>query len=191
MTLSMYGASVPVFISMLENSSAILGKAEAFAVEKGLDPAGLLRLRLAPDMLPLVLQVHIITDGARGSAARLAGRPLPSAEALDFAVFNRGDEGQFSAAEESFAALGARLQRSLDYLRALRPDEIDGSEERPVVLAMGGRTRSFEGLPFLLHYALPNFYFHVAMIYAILRHAGVALGKRDYEGAPVYVSGAR
>ncbi|MGL4966497.1 MAG: DUF1993 domain-containing protein [Inquilinus sp.] len=188
MTISMYQASVPVFVRMLGNCGGILKKAEAHAVRAGFDPAALLEARLAPDMFPLHRQVQIAADGARGAAARLAGLALPDPEAEDFAVFNRGIQHRFRDTASSFPGLAARLDAAIATLESLRPEQIDGSEARLIDVTMGGRTRRFAGLPFLLHYALPNLHFHIAMAYAILRHAGVDLGKQDFEGPPVYAS---
>jgi hypothetical protein len=188
MTLSMYQASVPVFIRALTSCRGILAKAEAHAAANGIDPATLLDACLAPDMFPLHRQVQIAADGARGAASRLAGLALPDPEAEDFAVFNRGLQHGFPPGIVSFAALAARIDDVLSSLEALRPEQVDGSEERRIDVTLGGRTRRFAGQPFLLHYALPNLQFHIAMAYAILRHAGVALGKQDFEGPAVYAS---
>lgn len=103
-------------------------------------------------------------------------------------MFNRGIQHRFRPGPVSFTALTARLDAAVAFIEALRPEQVDGSEARVVDVAMGGRTRRFAGLPFLLHYALPNLQFHIAMAYAILRHAGVALGKQDFEGPAVYES---
>ena len=189
MTISMYQASVPVFRRGLTQCAAILAKAEAHAAARAFDPAILLASRLAPDMFPLARQVQIAADGARGAAARLAGAELPDPEAEDFAVFNRGVRHAFPSGEESFPQLAARIAAALAYLDGLERTRIDGSEDRPVAVTMGGRTRHFTGLPFLLHYALPNFHFHIVLAYAILRHSGVDLGKQDYEGPAVYAAG--
>jgi len=188
MTLSMYQASVPVFVRMLANCAGILRKAEAHALREGFDPATLLEARLAPDMFPLHRQVQIAADGARGAASRLAGLAPPDPEAEDFAVFNRGLQHRFRDTASSFAELAVRLDAAIAAIEALRPEQIDGSEARGIDVTMGGRTRRFAGLPFLLHYALPNLHFHIAMAYAILRHAGIDLGKQDFEGPPVYAA---
>ena len=188
MTISMYQASVPVFTCMLGNCGDILRKAEAHAAARDIDPTALLEARLAPDMFPLHRQVQIAADGAHGAAIRLAGVALPDPEAEDFAVFNRGIQHRFPDTVSSFAALAARLDAALATLETLRPEQIDGSETRRIDVTMGGRTRRFAGQPFLLHYALPNLHFHIAMAYAILRHAGVGLGKQDFEGPPAYAS---
>lgn len=188
MTISMYRASIPVFVHALTNCHGILAKGEAHAAANGIDPAALLEARLAPDMFPLHRQMQIAADGARGAAIRLAGQALPDPEAEDFAVFNRGIQHRFPPGPVSFATLTARLDATFAVLEALRPEQVDGSEARVIDVVMGGRTRRFAGLPFLLHYALPNLQFHIAMAYAILRHAGVALGKQDFEGPAIYAS---
>src|SRR6476646_4317824 len=141
MSLSMYDASVPLFLQMLNNLSAILDKAEADARNRKIDPEVLLNYRLAPDMFPFVRQIQIAADLAKGAAARLAGVEVP------------------------------------------KPSDIDGSEMRDVTLTLGEHTLSFKGQPYLLHFVLPNFYFHCTTAYDILRHCGVELGKRDFIGA--------
>jgi hypothetical protein len=188
MAISMYRASVPVFIRMLGNLGRVLDKADGHTRARGTDAALLIDARLHPGMFPFSRQVRIAADGARGCAARLAGREPPPAEALDFAVFNRGGDLGFEGTETSFPGLGGRLRKAMAYLEQLPPAAFDGAEDRAVTIAMGD-VRHFTGLGFLLDYALPNFYFHVAMAYAILRHHGVDLGKQDYEGDPVYVRG--
>lgn len=188
MTISMYQASVPVFARSLTSCRGILAKAGAHAAAAGIDPAVLLESRLAPDMFPLHRQVQIAADGACGAAIRLAGLPLPDPEAEEFAVFNRGTQHRFPPGPVSFAALTARIDAALATIETLRPEQVDGSEARVIDVTLGGRTRRFAGLPFLLHYALPNLQFHIAMAYAILRHAGVALGKQDFEGPAAYLS---
>ena len=188
MSISLYTSSAGVFVRMLTNCRGILRKSEAHAAAGGIDPTALLEARLAPDMFPLHRQMQIAADGARGAAIRLAGLTLPDPEAEDFAVFNRGIQHRFPDTASSFGALTARLDAAVATLEALRPEQIDGSEARVIDVVMGGRTRRFAGLPFLLHYALPNLHFHIAMAYAILRHAGLDLGKQDFEGPPVYSS---
>lgn len=168
MTLSMYQASVPRFVSMLSNLDAILAKAQAHAVAKKIDPAVLLAARLFPDMFPLVKQVQIATDHAKGAAARLAGVDVP----------------KFEDNEQSFEELQARLARTIAFVKSIPAGQIDGSEERDIALKVGGREMTFKGMPYLLGFALPNFYFHVVTAYNILRHNGVEIGKRDYIGTP-------
>lgn len=168
MTISMYQASAPAFIRMLNNLAAILEKAAAHADAKTIDPAVLLNTRLYPDMFPLVRQVQIATDTAKGCAARLAGREPP----------------RYQDNEASFAALLARIRKTIAYLDTAKPAEIDGSEERTINLKVRDGTLTFTGLAYLLHFALPNFYFHVTTAYGILRHCGVELGKTDFWESP-------
>jgi len=167
MTLSMYEASVPVFVHGLDNLAAVLRKGAAHAQAQNLDPASLLQMRLAPDMHPLIKQVQIAADLAKGPAARLAGVERPS----------------FDDIEASFEDLYARIEKTIAYLQTLDLAEINASEERVVELNLQGHEVKFRGQPYLLYFALPNFYFHLTTAYAILRHAGVPLGKRDYVGA--------
>lgn len=167
MTLSMYQASVPVFSRSLANLRQILAKAEAHATAKKIDPAVFLNARLAPDMLPLVKQVQIASDNAKGPAARLAGIEVP----------------KFEDNEASFADLLARIDRTIDFLGSIRAEQVDGSEGRDIRLPIGPNTLEFKGQDYLVGFALPNFFFHVVTAYAILRHHGVELGKRDYLGA--------
>ena len=166
MALSMYQASVPVFVKTLGNLAAILDKAASFAAAKKVDQSVLLGYRLAPDMLNLARQVQIATDHAKGTSARLAGMEPPS----------------FEDTEASFAELKARIDKAIAFLDTLKPAQVDGSEEREVTLKIGANTRTYKGQPYLLHHALPNFFFHVTTAYGILRHCGVELGKKDYIG---------
>jgi hypothetical protein len=167
MTISMYAASVPVFIRTLGNLKGILQKAAAHAQERKIDEAAFLSARLFPDMLAFTRQVQIATDFARGTAARLAGREPPS----------------FEDKEQTFAELVARVERTIDYLRTLGPADVDGSEAREIVRPIRGEPKKFSGIDYLLLYALPNFYFHTTTAYAILRHNGLAIGKGDFIGA--------
>jgi hypothetical protein len=166
MTISMYQASVPVFIRSLGNLSAILGKAAAHAEANKIDPAVLLATRLYPDMFPLSRQIQIATDMAKGAVARLAGVERPVHE----------DN------EMSFAEMQARIEKTLEFIRSIKPEQIDGSEERTITLTLRGKDVQFAGQPYLLHFVLPNLFFHTATAYAILRHCGVALGKPDFIG---------
>ena len=168
MKISMYQASVPVFTRMLTNLAAVLDKAAAHAEAKKIDPTVLVNSRLYPDMLPLVKQVQIASDHAKGAAARLAGLESP----------------KFEDNEATFPELGARIQKTISYLNTLKPEQIDGSEERTITLPLRTRTLTFQGMPYLLNFALPNFYFHVTTAYNILRHNGIEIGKRDYLGNP-------
>lgn len=168
MTISMYAASVPRLVGMLRNLDAILAKAQAHAVAKKIDPAVLLAARLFPDMLPLAKQVQIASDHAKGAVARLAGVEVP----------------RFEDDEQSFEELQARLAKTIAFVESFSAGQIDGSEEREIALKIGGREMTFKGMPYLLGFALPNFYFHVVTAYDILRHSGVEIGKRDYIGNP-------
>jgi hypothetical protein len=167
MTLSMYQASVPVFLQGLKNMGAILDKAAAHAAERKIDPAVLMNARLAPDMFPLVRQVQIACDHAKGAAARLSGLEVP----------------KFEDVETSFDELQERIARVAEFVRSVDPARFDSAEEREVTLPIGGQPRTFTGQVYLLHFALPNFYFHLTTAYAILRHNGIVLGKRDFIGA--------
>ena len=166
MAISMYQASVPVFQKMLKNLDGIFDKAAASAEARKFDPAVLLNARLAPDMYAFTRQVQIATDHAKGGPARLAGLEPP----------------KFEDKETSFAELKARVARVQDFLATLKPAQIDGSEERKITLKFGPREFEFVGLPYLTQFVLPNFYFHYTTAYAILRHNGVDVGKRDFVG---------
>ncbi len=166
MSLSMYQASVPVFIRMLTNLSAILKKGEAYAQAKKIDPSVLINARLFPDMFTLARQVQIATDQVKGCAARLTGAEPPS----------------YEDKEQSFAELQARLERTLKYLNSFKPEQIDGSEERMVNLKVRDKTITLKGRDYLFERVYPNFFFHVTTAYDILRHNGVELGKGDFLG---------
>jgi uncharacterized protein len=166
MTISMYQASVPVVTRTLNNLRQILVKAEAHALAKKIDQSVFLGGRLAPDMLPLTKQVQFVSDTAKGIAARLAGTENP--------VYEDG--------ESTFADLYARIDKTLAFLGTFQPSQIDGSEERDVTLPLRPEPIHFKGQAYLLGFALPNFFFHVVTAYAILRHLGVEIGKRDYIG---------
>ena len=166
MPLSMYQASVPVFVQMLTSLRVVLDKAEAHATAKKIDPGVLLNARLFPDMFPLTRQVQLTSDFAKGPTARLAGQEPP----------------KWEDKEASFAELRARIDKTLEFVKSFKPAQIDGSEERDVTIPIGGNPTTFKGQRYLLSNALPNFYFHHAATYSILRHNGVEIGKRDYLG---------
>ena len=168
MTISMYQASAPRFVGMLRNLDAILVKAQAHAAAKKIDPAVLAGARLFPDMLPFLKQVQIATDHAKGAVARLAGVEVP----------------KFEDTEQSFEELRTRLARTIAFVESFSAGQIDGSEEREIALKVGGQEMTFKGMPYLLGFAIPNFYFHLVTAYNILRHSGVDIGKRDYMGNP-------
>jgi hypothetical protein len=167
MTHFMYETSVPCFARMLRNLQAILAKAQAHAVARKIDPAVLPSARLFPDMFPLVKQVQIATDHAKGAVARLAGVEVP----------------KYDDTESSFEDLQARIAKTIAFVESFTAAQIDGTEEREITLKVGGQDRTFKGLPYLAGFALPNFYFHLVTAYNILRHNGVEIGKRDYMGA--------
>lgn len=167
MTLSMYQASSPVFVRMLNNLADILRKAAAHVEAKKIDPAALLHARLYPDMFPLTRQVQIATDTAKGCASRLAGIDPP----------------RYEDSEASFAELLARIEKTIAFVKSVAPEVIDGSEGRTITLKVRDQTIVFTGLAYLLNFAQPNFYFHVTTAYDILRHNGVELGKTDFLGS--------
>jgi len=168
MTISMYAASVPVFQASLTALSAILDKAAAHCAAKKIDPAVMLQTRLFPDMLPFVRQVQIAADFAKGTAARLAGVEVP----------------KYEDNEASFDDLKARIAKTLAFVTGLDRAAIEASADRDVMITVGGQPMHFKGLPYLLHFATPNLYFHVTTAYALLRHNGVEIGKRDFMGRP-------
>ena len=168
MAISMYRASAPIFLQMLPALSGVLDKGAAYAAAKKVDPSVLLNARLFPDMYTLTRQVQIATDFAKGSMARLAGQEPP----------------KYDDNEASFDQLKARIAKTADYIKEFKPSQIDGSEERDITMVLGGNPRQFKGEAYLIGFALPNFYFHTATAYAILRHCGVELVKRDYLQAP-------
>jgi hypothetical protein len=166
MTLSMYQASAPVFVQGLRGLEIIVDKAAAFAAARKIEPAVLLQTRLYPDMFPFVRQVQVVTDGAKGAMARLSGTESPV----------------YPDIEASFEELKARLAKTIAYVESFTADQIDGSEEKQVVLKFPGGERSFTGQAYLLGFALPNFFFHAATAYDLLRHNGVELTKGNYLG---------
>lgn len=168
MTISMYQASVPVFIRTLNNLVGILEKGAKYAEEKKIDPSVLVNSRLSPDMFPLFKQVQIASDIAKRGAAELAGVEAP----------------KFEDNETTFPELIDRIQKTISYLDTFKSEQIDGSEERTITLQMRDNTLSFQGMPFLLYFVLPNVYFHVTTAYDILRHCGVEVGKQDFLGKP-------
>jgi hypothetical protein len=166
MTISMYTASVPVFRQLLSSLSDILTKAETHATERKIEPAALLQARLFPDMFALSRQVQIAADFAKGACARLAGAEVP----------------KYDDTEQSFADLRARLAKTIAFIEALPPEQINGSEAREIHTSAGPNSKTFAGQAYLTHYALPQFMFHATTAYAILRHNGVDIGKRDFMG---------
>ena len=167
MTLSMYQASIPVFKQLLGGLSAVLAKAEAHASAKKIDPNALLQARLYPDMFPLLRQVQVACDFAKSVSARLAGVEVPS----------------FEDQEASFADLQSRIAKTLAFIDSLTTAQMAGSETRQIVTQAGTpKEKIFTGDSYLLNYGLPHFFFHTNTAYAVLRHNGVEVGKKDYIG---------
>jgi hypothetical protein len=158
---------VPLFRRSLTALGVVLGKGAAFAEARKIDPSVLLQARLAPDMFPLARQVQSASDSAKGCVARLAGADVPG----------------WPDTETSFAELRTRVARTLEFVSAFAPGQIDGSEARPVVLKFRTGEVRFDGQGYLIGFVIPNFLFHCTTAYAILRHNGVELGKRDFLGA--------
>jgi len=167
MSISMHAATAPVFVRMMNNVLAWLDKAQAHAEARKFDVNNYLVLRLAPDMLPFTRQVQIMSDGAKGCMARLAGQEVP----------------KWDDTEATLDELRARIRKTIDYVQGFSAAQIDGSEGREIVLPTRTGERRFKGQDFVQHFVLPNFYFHATTTYALLRNAGVELGKRDYLGA--------
>jgi uncharacterized protein len=161
---SMYAVSVGTFTRMLTNLQSMLEKAEAYAAERKFKPDVLVNQRLAPDMLPLSFQIQNATDHAKGAAARLSGRELPS----------------WPDEEKTFEDLKARVKKALDYLATFKPEDIDGTENKEITLKRGDKDVTMTGQDYLLGRAQMNVWFHVTTAYNILRHNGVPLGKADF-----------
>jgi hypothetical protein len=168
MSISMYQASAPRFVNILTNLSAILDKAQAHVDARKIDPAAITTYRLFPDMLPMTRQVQIACDSAKGAVARLAGVEIPKHEDT----------------EKTLAELKVRIAKTIEFVRSVKPAQLDGTEDKDITLKLGGADTTFKGMQYLLGFALPNFYFHVVTAYNILRHNGIDIGKRDYIGTP-------
>jgi hypothetical protein len=166
MQISMYQASAPRFIHILNNLAVMLDKAQAHVEAKKIDPAALTAFRLFPDMFPLSKQVQVATDLSKGAVARLAGVEVP----------------KYEDTEQTFAELKARIAKTIAFINTIKREQIDGSEDRDIVMKLGKQDYTFKGIQFLLNFAYPNFYFHATTAYNILRHNGVELGKKDFVG---------
>jgi len=166
MRISMYQASAPRFVHMLNNLSAMLDKAKAHAEARKIDPAALTTFRLFPDMFPFTRQIQVACDVAKGVVARLAGVEVPKHEDV----------------EQTFDELKARIAKTIAFIESIRPEQIDGSEEKDITVKLGKQEYRFKGMQYLLNWALPNFYFHATTAYNILRHNGVEIGKKDFVG---------
>ena len=167
MSVSMFQITVPVYVQRLNGLAGSLKKAQALYAEKKYDETSLLSYRLFPDMYNFARQVQAATDHARNGAARLAGQEPLAIEAN----------------EKSLAELISRVEKTISCLQAFKAEQIDGSEEKTIVLKFRDRETSYKGLAFVLNQSMPNFYFHSTTAYTILRHNGVEIGKRDFMGA--------
>ncbi len=168
MTISMYQASAPRFANTLKNLSAMLGKAQAHCEARKIDPLVLTASRLYPDMFALARQVQVTCDTAKGAMARLAGVEIPKHE----------------DSEKTFEELQARIAKTLAFIEGFKPAQIDGTEDKALEIKLGPTEVKWQGMQYLLGFVLPNFYFHAATAYGILRHNGVELVKRDFIGNP-------
>lgn len=168
MNISMYQASVPRLVNALNNLSHLLDKAQAHIEAKKIDPAALIEFRLYPDMLNMTRQIQIASDTAKGVIARLAGVEIPA----------------YEDNEKSIGELKARIEKTVAYIQSFKPEQIDGTEDKDIVTKRGDKETHYKGMQFLLGHAIPNIYFHSTIAYAILRHNGVEVGKRDYLGTP-------
>jgi uncharacterized protein len=169
MATSMYAVSVPVFIQHLNGLASVLDKAAAHAAARKINEADLLNMRLAPDMFTLLRQVRAVTDHAANAAGRLSGKELL----------------KFANDETTIAQLRDRIAKTIEFLKGMKPNEIDGTEEKDITITFpNGNTRAFKGQGLLLGNSLPNFFFHTTTAYNILRQCGVELGKRDFMGPP-------
>jgi len=166
MSLSLYEVSIPVFTLSLSNLATILDKAASHAATKKVDPKVLPAARLIIDMLPLSSQIQIACDTAKGAAARLAGIEVPKHEDT----------------EATLDELKARVAKTLDFIKTIKPEQLEGAERREIVLQFPQSTLKFTGVNYLTNFALPNFFFHVTTAYALMRKNGVDLGKRDFLG---------
>jgi uncharacterized protein len=168
-SITMYNASIPVLVHAFKSLSAILDKAHKHAVDKKIDDSVFLNYRLSADMFPMSRQVQIAGNYSMGFAARMAGKEVPVLENT----------------ETSFTELTLRISRIVDYLNAVDPSTLIGSEDRDITFPVGGQPKTFKGIDYLTGFVLPNVYFHISICYAILRHAGVDIGKNDYLGTHI------
>jgi hypothetical protein len=162
-----YDLAIATMQKSLKNLDAIASKAEEYvAADKNLEPETLIQARLYPNMRPFIFHIRVATDSAKGAAARLAGKPVPS----------------WPDEEKTFAEVHARLAKAIDYLASFAPEDFAGSENRPIELKLGPHEMKFTGASYVSDFVLPNFFFHVTTAYNILRHNGVVIGKTDFLG---------
>lgn len=166
MSLSMYAASAPRFVHMLNNLTALLDKAQAHIDARKLDPAALTAFRLFPDMYPLTRQVQIACDVSKGAVGRLGGVEVPRHEDT----------------EQTIPELKARIAKTIAFINSVKAEQIDASADSSITLKLGRQEYTFTGMQYLLNFAHPNFYFHMTTAYNILRHNGVEIGKKDFNG---------
>ncbi len=166
MGISVYDQVIAPLSKMLKNLDAVVAKSEAYAAEHNIEGATLIQARLFPNMLPFVFQIRIATDTAKGAAARLSGNTVP----------------KWADDELSFADVHARIRKAIDFLATFKPAQFEGAEKRNIELKLGQREVKFTGTAYITDFVIPNFYFHVTTAYAILRHNGVDVGKKDYLG---------
>ncbi|MEI7531317.1 MAG: DUF1993 domain-containing protein [Betaproteobacteria bacterium] len=166
MSISMYQASVPRLIIVMNNLSNILDKAQAHVDARKIDATTLTEFRLFPDMLNFTRQIQIVSDTAKSVVARLAGVEIPA----------------YEDNEKTFADLKARIAKTVAFIQSFKPEQIDGTEDKDIVTKRGDKETHYKGMQFLLGHGIPNVYFHTTTAYNILRHNGVEIGKRDYLG---------
>jgi len=165
----MYTVSVPVFTQHLNGLAAVLDKAAAHATARKINEADILNMKLAQDMFPLVRQVRAATDHACSAAGRLSGKELP----------------KFANDEATFAQLKDRIAKTIEFLKSVKPGEVDGTEEKDISITFpNGNSRQFKGMGLLIGNSLPNFFFHTTTAYDIIRQCGVEVGKGDFMGTP-------
>jgi len=165
-SISMYRASVPVFLKVLNNLNHIVDKAVVYSAEKNIDPTVLLNARLAPNMFTFTRQIQIATDQIKGCVSRLAGVDVP----------------RYEDNEATFAEVKARIEKTIAYVSTFKPEQIDGTEDKHISLKLGPNQYEFKGIDYLLNSVTMNVYFHYTTAYAILRHNGLEIGKDDFLG---------
>lgn len=166
MAISIFDQTVSALSRSLLNLDSLVSRAEEHAEANNIDPNVLIQARLYPDMLPFVSQIRIATDTAKGAAGRLSGTEIP----------------KWEDNEATFEDLHVRIRKALTYLATFKPEQFEGAEEKAIEMKLPKQTLNFSGRDYILGFVLPNFYFHVTTAYNILRHNGLAIGKRDYLG---------